>query len=107
VSEPLFGGAFSLRGNTVVELRYALNDGVAKVDVQQSWTYELYNGPVQVINGRVKTNDDVAIMALVNAGFEIVPEQEPDTDSEQESDADTEQEPEEPSRPKRGRGARK
>jgi hypothetical protein len=100
VSEPCFGRAFSLRGQQhVVELRYALNDGVEKVDVQSSWDVDFYHTSVRVVNGRVKTNDDVVIMGLMNAGFELVPEQEPDAGTEDEGTP----KPETPKQPAKSR----
>jgi len=70
----------------VARLRYYLNDGVEKVDVQQSWTIEFYDGPVQVVNGYVETDDELVIMGLLRRGFERVadaPAESQDTEPEQ------------------------
>lgn len=53
-------------------LRYALNDGVNPVVVQNSWTEETYYRPIKVVNGMVDTDDDLEIFALCQRGFVVV-----------------------------------
>lgn len=53
-------------------LRYALNDGINPVTVQNSWVEETYYRPIQVVNGMVETDDELEIFALYQRGFVIV-----------------------------------